>query len=175
MTPYLGVQKRPREALGRDESLEASVQQGVGGVRICWRNDSRDDRKEAPISRTTGEMRAVKRGGEGGSRKGGKREHSREKGERKNPLEDRIGRELKTVKVKRKPGEARRKGRPLPNPHPEGQMGSGCSRQPCVQDLDLSRPPSDNGFVVPELPLTQRRCFRGSVWTPGTAGTVIPR
>ena len=65
-------------------------------MRICWRNDSRDDRQEAPISRTTGEMRAVKRGGEGGSRKGGKREHSREKGERKNPLEDRIGRELKT-------------------------------------------------------------------------------
>ena len=38
----------------------------------------------------------LQRGGEGGSRKGGKREHSREKGERKNPLEDRIGRELKT-------------------------------------------------------------------------------
>ena len=96
MTPHLGVQQWPREARGRGGSLEESVQQGVGGVRICWRNDSRDDRQEAPISRTTGEMRAVKRGGEGGSRKGGKREHSREKGERKNPLEDRIGRELKT-------------------------------------------------------------------------------
>ena len=54
------------------------------------------ERKEAPMSRSTGEMRAVKRGGEGGSGKGGKREHRREKGERKNPLEDRIGRELKT-------------------------------------------------------------------------------
>ena len=52
------------------------------------------DRKEAPISRTTGEMRAVK--GRRGRKQEGREEHRREKGERKNPLEDRIGRELKT-------------------------------------------------------------------------------
>lgn len=78
-------------------------------------------------------------GRKGGSRKGGKREHSGEKGERIKPLEDSIGQEQETGQEGRE--RLRQHGRwadPFPPAPLKARGVLAAPDSPCVQDLDLS-------------------------------------